>query len=95
MKPNDRKLWILDYLTKGQPSVDVLNTEFSLAYNQEAAPTVGTKAKPLGLKNPQLGKDLASMHSAGQLDRVAKGVEGKVGLGRPKWIYSYTLPQGT
>lgn len=90
MKPGDRKLWILDYLSRGQSQVDVLNAEFMLAYNQEAAP----KVMPGSTKNPQLGKDLASMHTAGELDRTTKGVEGKVGLGSPKWIYSYTLPQG-
>lgn len=91
VKPENRKEWILSRMRRDGCSVDVLNRDFVDDYVE--ATGAPYDPMPYGAdKCKQLGRDLSQMTKEGTLERVAVGLAG-VGMGFPKWVWSYRLKE--
>lgn len=92
MKPSQRYDW-LEQAIRQQPgrSVDVLNRDFVDDY----AAATGAKVviSPFGANwCDRLGRDLLAMKRAGLLKRNRVGIQGMAGMGFPRWVWSYRIP---
>lgn len=90
MKPAERYQVIINYLENDDVdgSVDVLNDDFVTHYMEKT----GAKAGICFYGAPkcrQLGQDLSKMHKLKLLKREICPVD--LGMGFPKWVYSYCL----
>lgn len=88
--PHARERFIREYLFDNVGHVDVLNTDFALAY-WEFTECKGRTCMYGAPKIPALARDLASMAKAGALDRHRTGIQGVAGMGFPRWVWAYTL----
>ncbi len=89
MKPREREAWIRQYLFDNAGYVDVLNTDFVMAY--WGACGVKAAAQFYGAPRcPTLGRDLSRMYASGALDRSRVGLTG-MESGFPKWVWTYRL----
>lgn len=86
----EKEEWVLSYIGKYGP-VDVLNTDFVDAYAAEFRPRVATQLYGAN-KCPELGRLLSRMYSGNVLKRFATGIPGLCGMGFPRWVYVYNLP---
>lgn len=91
MRPAERYEWIKTYL-ETKIRCDILDSDFVIAYAEHC------NAKVMiyfyGAPGcPQLGRDLSAMHKAGILERTAIGLHGMAGMGFPRWVYVYKLPE--
>ena len=92
MKLKQREDWIVKYLIDqgNSASVDVLNRDFVEDYVE----ATGAKyyIQMYGANTcRRLGKDLAAMNKSGILKRSRTGIYGMVGMGFPRWVWSYRL----
>ncbi len=90
---NDKENFVIEYLTKREPYVDVLNqefmTDFAIKFNCRAIrQTIGAPRVPLA------GKTLSNMFKKGLLSRFTAGIDDYAGgNGFPKWVYSYYISE--
>lgn len=93
MKPAQRYEWLEKWLAHGgaHQFADVLDSDLVGAY--VAATGASCTYTMIGAPRcPQLGRDLATMHADGLLDRQSVGLPaGDASMGFPKWVYSYSL----
>ncbi len=92
-----RRRFILDWLRNPilngahQISVDVVDQAFVEAFSVDLK--VPVKVMPYGADLcPILGQTLSKMAKEGSLVRSISSIHGMGGMGFPKWVYCYELP---
>jgi hypothetical protein len=94
MPAGERRSWLLRHFVEHQRKFeffDILNEGFVDAY----AGSTGGAVEPTMFgahKCPQLGRDLAALARDGLLQRQSIGVH-NMGMGFPRWVYSYSLTE--
>lgn len=87
---DQRRRFILNWLTQHAGGVDVLNADFADAYIKANE----AKFQPTNIgafRVPQIGTDLSRMAKEGSLERSRIGIQGMGGQGFPTWVWSYRL----
>jgi hypothetical protein len=83
--------FILERIQKEE--FDILDRHFV----DEFIKAVGCKSQPMAIGADRcryLSATASRMHRAGLLDRGIIGLE-NMGMGWPKWVYTYSKPKGT
>ena len=87
---DERRRFIIRYLSENRGHVDVLNAAFVDCYLE--ATSSKFYPMPYGAhKCPQLGRDLSRMEREGTLSRKRTGISGMRGQGFPAWVWCYEL----